>query len=185
LQYWCGGPAEYPQGTKFGAEVTRIRGAGQARTFECFNGQYVQGSGNDLQIRRGTSVEVPLSIAPLPAGDYEIVFKSRESKWIDPMTKEEKTLWPAARSTAMRMAIRDDAALSGAVCEAWVGQVLRREPFAMMNVTQWKTPQVIVKLVPALAGDDEEAALNAAIVMSDLEATDLPRETGAVTAKAI
>ena len=97
LQYWCGGPAEYPPATHFAVEVAPGGTAGKVRTVKCVNAQYEQGSGIFGAVDPGTSMKFPLSIAPLAAGEYKITVTSVEAKEDDPTTKREKTVFPAAQ----------------------------------------------------------------------------------------
>jgi HEAT repeat protein len=182
--YWCGGPADYPQADHFLAELASVDAGGKPRPVECFNGQFEMGSGMGREIKPGASINVPLVIGPLAVGQYDIAFQSRQETSTD-MTGNKTISWPAAQAMPLRVTIVEDAKLAAATRNSWVQRILGGEPLAGRMAIQFKTPEVIAKLVPALNANSDRAARNAADVLSDVEPADLPPGTDTAVASAI
>lgn len=70
VMYWCGGPRQYPSLNGVQASVTQEGGKPILTLLS--NGQYVMGSGRNLQIKPGESLQIPGVLLPLSKGSYTI-----------------------------------------------------------------------------------------------------------------
>jgi hypothetical protein len=160
ISYWCGGPGQYPGAHHFSAHVTDEKG--NTRKAALDNGQYLMGSGTNVQIQPGQSVTLPAALAPLPAGSYSIqVGDGKPAKLI----------------------VKDDPQLDRAREKDLVARIRLGEPFAQHVAGRFPTESVTRALIQELLSKDHQAALRASQALENLKK--MPSECGATIAKAM
>ncbi len=174
LYYWCGGPGGYPTATPF--VMTATDKHGQIRKIRLSNGQYVQGSGANLEIRDDQNM--PAACLPLPAGVYTIQIAA--SAFFEDNAKKIE-LRPAMSSKPMTITIVDDPK-SVDLANRRILDREKDEPFARHVAECYGIDPIVLSWLGQLLDDDPKVGFKA---MGELQhAIRLPPGGGAFFKKA-
>ena len=149
FQYWCGGPADYPQGSHFTAILMDSHGT--SRKLRLSNGQNEEGSGFGRPIEKAGTF--PVSLPPLPLGDFTLTIESPEERY------GEIVSWPAMKAAPLKFTVTTDApALIKARDALW--ERYEKDPFAKYVLYAYDLDTAPNGRVDALLDPDPKVAFN-------------------------
>lgn len=162
--YWSGrGSDSYPQGDKF--KVSVIDSKKKDVQAEVYNGAYTQGSGANIDVLPGKTLEFPLTVSVLPSGVYELKLSSAAEVYTN--AGKSVTSWPSMESTSsVKVTVRVDSELKKKSESDLLTRVSRGEFFATRVVNHYAIASVVNKLPELLSNDSAKEAFIAAQALS-------------------
>jgi HEAT repeat protein len=152
------GHGRYPAADQFQVRVSQT--GRPPRQISPRNGQATQGLMSEVTVAPAESLRVPLAIAPLEPGDYEI-------ELIRGLSRFQPDRNPPQSIATFRVRVVDEDAARKSWIARRTAESRRGDPFAATTCLSFGVNQVIDALLQDLTGDDRAATLTAAGLLGE------------------